>query len=202
MMRNHGCLVWLSATALLLPVPVSADLCRESFVKAMSRPLDGQASKSILTTVTSGEKPMINLHFSNGSGDWMSQVLDPPSIPWSLQIDSVLYASSDKGTSWKRVREMNDPEHKPEVILKQQEEAARAARNLTCGFEDIDGIRHEKFEADLVYPQMNMATRQTLWVHPDLRRTTKAHSIMRMPGMETAVTQIIEYLPGLILPKP
>jgi hypothetical protein len=201
-MRNLNYSVWLFAAALLSPSAAVADPCRESLVREMSRPMKGQASKSTITTVTSGQKPMINYHFSNGSGDWLTQVIDPPGMPWSLAVGDVLYASSDKGKTWKKVRELNDPGHDPEVVLKQQADVARSAQNIACGFEEIDGVRLEKFEGDLVYPQMNMTTRQTLWIHPATRQAVKTFSVMRMSGMETAVTQSIEYLSDLTLPKP
>ena len=191
------------ATLAMLPAaPARADACREAFmtVKTDNRPAGATRSRSL--SLTNGKNPTTSLHLSNGAGDWMTQSIDPPNLPWSLEVGKVLYASSDKGKTWTKVREMTDAGHDPEAVRRQVAEAAAAATNLVCGIEEIDGLRHETMTADIAYPQMAMTTRETLWIHPDTRRVVKSHMLMRAHGMEVATTQFVEHLPALTLPKP
>lgn len=179
-----------------------ADQCREAVINIMTSREAKGPSKSRGISVVGNQKPMISYHLNNGSGDWMTQVVEPSTMPWSLAVGNIMYTSSDNGKSWKRVRELNDPGHDPREVQRQRDATVRASRNHACGFEDIDGVRHQKLEADLAYIEMNMTTRETLWLHPETRRVVKSHIVMRTPGMETSVTQFIEYMSEIILPDP
>lgn len=191
-----------AALLMLMGQSATADPCREAFmkVKTDSKPKGPIRSRSI--SLTNGKNPSTSMHLSNGAGDWMTHPTAPSVGPWSLEVGKVLYVSSDQGKTWTKARDMNDPGHDPEVVRKEVADAAAAATNLTCGTDEMDGLRHETFEADIVYPKMNMTTREKLWLHPETRRVVKSHMIMRMSGMEVETTQFTEYLPELTLPKP
>lgn len=194
-----ACLAAMSAASVQ---PALADVCRDAFMKTKTASKPPMASKSRIISVIKGQPPSTVHHFSNGTGDWMTQSIDPPNGLWSLDVSKVQYASSDKGKTWKRVRESTDAGHDPEVVRKQVADAAAAATNLSCGTEVIDGLSHQTFEAEIAYPQMNMTTRETLWLNPETGRVVKAHTIMRASGMEVTTTEFIEYLSELALPKP
>jgi hypothetical protein len=179
-----------------------ADACRDAFMKVKTISKPAMASKSRIISLTQGQQPNTTHHFSNGAGDWMTQGVNQPNTPWSLEVGKVLYSSSDRGKTWKKERDMNDAGHDPEAVRKQVADASAAATNLICGSEEMDGLRHETFEADIAFPQMNMTTREKLWLHPETGRVVKAHTIMRTGGMEITTTQFIEYLSELTLPKP
>jgi hypothetical protein len=179
-----------------------ADDCKAAFVKVMTDRGQAGASRSHFTTVTPGQKPMINITHKAPNGDWMTEMVEPAGIPWSLGVGTVLYASTDKGRSWKKVRDMTEPGHDPEAVRRDVADAVAAATNVVCGAEDLGGARHEKLEADVVYPKMGMAVRQALWVHPETRRVMKSWQRLRMGGTETELTELIEHLTELTLPRP
>ena len=179
-----------------------ADACRETFVKALINPPQKGAHKSHISTVAAGQKPMLNIHYGAANGDWMSEMIDPPTMPWSLAVGKVLYASYDKGKSWKKMRDLNDPGHSPDAARKQAEETASTVANAVCDAEEIDGRPHDRIAADLAYPGMNATVRQTLWLDRETRKVRRAHQIIRASGFETVMTENIEYLKELTLPKP
>ncbi len=191
-----------AAILMLTGQSATADPCRVAFMKVKTDIKPASATRSRIVSLTNGKNPSTAMHLNNGSGDWMSYPTDPPNGPWSLQVGKVLYVSSDQGKTWTKARDMNDPGHDPDVVRKEVADAAAAAENLTCGTDEMDGLRHETFEADVNYPKMNMKAREKLWLHPETRRVVKSRIIMRMSGMEVETTQFTEYLPELGLPKP
>jgi hypothetical protein len=194
-------------TALVLAIaaasgPAIGDDCKARFVKVMTDRSQAGASRSHFTTVTSGQKPMVSINHKAANGDWMTEMVEPAGIPWSLGVGTVLYASTDKGRSWTKVRDMTDPGHDPEAVRRDVADAVAAATNVVCGTEELGGARHEKLEADVAYPKMGMTVRQALWVHADTRRVMKSWQRLRMGGTETEITETLEHLPELMLPRP
>jgi hypothetical protein len=157
--------------------------------------------KSHNTSKITGQKPFINTNvYDPATGNWLSEMIEPASMPWSMVIGKAMYASSDQGKSWKKIRD-TDEQHSPEAVRKAIEDNMKTAKNAKCGFEDLDGIRHETLEAEYT-AQGNIAVQDKHWIHPETRRTVKSWSLMKQAGFETETTQVIEYLESYTFPTP
>ncbi len=182
--------------------PAKADPCIASFVKVMTDQSPKGAIRSRSTTTLPGQKPMISINHQSANGDWMTEVVEPAGMPWSLTIGKVMYSSSDKGKTWRKVRELNDAGHDPSTVQKEQREAADTAANVVCGFEAVDQKRLEKIEGDVSYPKMNMTARLAYWIEPETRRVVRSWQRLSVGGGVTEIASSIEYVADLTLPRP
>lgn len=180
--------------------PALAETCHEKFVRLYTERNEKGPTKITVTQEIKGAKPSTNYHYSDGTGDWMTEMVEPSNLPWSMVRGQAMYASYDKGKSWKKIR-MLDAGHSPEVVAKQLAEAASTVKNAACGQEAIDGVMHETVEAQFT-SSFGSSHHDKYWIDPATGRITKSTGSTKQAGFESFVTQLIERVPDLKLPTP
>lgn len=189
--------------ALLGPVQTAiADTCLEAFVQAWTKPRPSTGFVKIhITSQIAGQKPTSNYNISDlATGDWLTQMIDPPNMPWSMAMGKAMYVSNDKGKSWKKVRDLEEG-HSPEAVRRQVAENMKSAKNAKCGTEEINGLPHETVEAEYI-AQGNILMKDKSWLHPKTKGIVKSESLMRQGKFEIKNIQVVVYLTEFNFPKP
>lgn len=203
-MRAHlTFLIMGSALLVLAPTPGHAQDCAARFVELMigTQKFD-QKYKLDITQEMKGGPKTVGVSYMIDAENWLSMTLDPPNIDWSLARDNVLYVSSDKGKSWKKVRVL-DEQSSQEAVLKDQIENSKTVRDAQCGTEDFNGAAHETVEATYdTLQNFKFATRVKYWLDPVTARPVKATFDMKGEGFENFSTQLISIVPDYELPVP
>lgn len=187
---------------LVVPVagPALADECRDRFVSYMKeRIANPRAGVGRIISEPKGGKPSEGRMTFLVRDHYMYQPVDPPQGMWSLRWKNVRYVSMD-GKAWKRAGPVDDAAETKAGIQVLTEEM-NTAKNLACGEETIDGVKHVTFEYDFV-TSSGYRTDMKNWVSSKTGLSTK--SIMRMSGkgFESTTTQYWKPAEGETLPKP
>ena len=178
-----------------------ADECLDRFVKILMDVSEKGPVKIHVVQQYKGAPVMENMHYSLDSGYWMTEMIKPASAPWSLGYGNVLYTSSDKGRTWKKVRVMQG--QAPEAKLKALRENARTARNAKCGQESLDGAAYDTVEGDYTHQQnMKIEYHNKYWIRKDDGFIRKSVYTFKARNFSGRSTQLIEKAPDLTLPKP
>jgi hypothetical protein len=188
---------------LLGPVQTAvADACLEAFVQAWTKPRPATGFVKIhITSQIAGQKPTMNYNISDlATGDWLTQMIDPPNMPWSMALGKSMYVSNDKGKSWRKDRDLEEA-HSLEAVRKQVAENMKTAKNAKCGTEDLNGVPHATVEAEYI-AQGNIFMNDKSWLHPQTNHIVKSESVMRQGKFEIKNIQIVEYLTEFTFPKP
>lgn len=178
-----------------------AESCHEKFVRLMVDGNGAEPAKIHVTQEIKGGATSINYFYQAGDGHWMTEMIEPANQDWVLTYDNTMFTSSDKGTSWKKLRTLDGGQ--PDAARKNREENATTTKNAACGAEDLNGVAHETVEADFETLQ-NFKTENhyKYWVNRETGKITKATYQMKGSGFESFTTQLIEPAPGLELPTP
>ena len=193
--------IFVAALTLAFCVPAAAETCHEKFVRVYTDRNDKGPRKILLIQEIKGAKPTKNYNYSDGSGDWMTEMIEPPNAPWSMVRGNILYTSSDKGKTWKKIRTM-DSGSSAEAVAKKLAAAAATVKNAVCAEEELDGAMHETVEADYEQPAFNTSHHDKFWIDPQSGWITKSVGRTSQAGFESLVTQTIEKTPDLKLPTP
>lgn len=193
----------LAATILLLmamALPAAAETCREKFVRLFTDRKQ-EPVKIHVTQEMKGGMTTKNFNYQNGRGDWMTEMIEPKTLPWTLVSNNVMYTSADQGKTWVKVRTL-DSAQDPEAAKASLREAAATAKNVACGTDQLNGIPHETVEADYVYPKYKTQHHDKFWVNTKTGRIGKSTTWTKQGAFESTVIQIIEPAPDLKLPTP
>ncbi len=137
----------------------------------------------------------------DGSGDGMSEPVEPKNGMWSLFRNKKMWFSND-GKTWKFGRVMDEasqPEAYKQTIIKDLETAA----NTACGEEDINGVAHEVVQGEYVNSMsQNALTRMKYWVRKDNGFISKSETSSNSAGGKFYALQYAEPWPDLKLPDP
>ena len=109
--------------------PAMAETCHEKFVRIYTDLSEKGPMKSYVISEVKGQKPSKGYHYSDGTRDWMTQTIEPANLPWSMVRGQNMYASYDKGKSWKKIREL-DAGHSDEAIVAVKLEMMRTLVNI------------------------------------------------------------------------
>lgn len=189
------------ALYLLASIQVAnADSCADKFIALFVQADQGLPTKAFNTTEFKGAPPMTNeFHFLSQNHN-LSVPINPP-LPWVLTYDGSMYQSSDRGSTWTKVRDLDTPA--PEVVLEQKLSDAKSLRNTECVEEDIEGVSFQRIAGDITLTQgMTTENRYTYWVREDDGFIAKATYDTKAPNFEMKITQDLEPAPDLQLPLP
>lgn len=189
------------AMTLAACLPANADACRERFIDLFTNRNATVPVKIHVTQEIKGGMTTKNYNYQNGPDHWMTEMIEPSNMAWSLVYDNAMFTSSDRGATWQKIRTL-DSAHNSADNDKNLRDAAATAKDAVCGTEDIDGISHETVEASYEYVKYKTAHRDKYWVNPKTGWIAKSTTLTKQAGFESFVTQIIEPAPGLDLPKP
>lgn len=181
--------------------PALAETCEETFVRVFTDRAPKGPIRIDATQEVKGAKPSRNITYQTGTGDWMTEMVDPPGMPWTLVAKDVMYMSTDRGKSWKKLRTVDSAQNM-EASLDALKAAAKDATGIACGREEMDGIAYDTIQADYVMAQYNSAHTDKYWIDPGTGWVRKLVTRTRMSGYETTATQLVEKAPGLKLPAP
>lgn len=187
--------------SIVVVAPAMGETCHEKFVRIYTDRNVKGPTKNLIVQEIKGAKPTRNYNYMDGTGDWMTEMIEPSNMPWSMVRGQVMYASYDKGKSWKKIRTL-DSGHDPEAVAKQLKAAADTAKNAACATEELDGVMYETIEADYEQPAFKSSYHDKFWVNPETGWIAKSTTLTKQAGFESFSTQVIEKAPGLKLPVP
>ena len=192
----------VAAVALALGAqPAVADACLDRFVKILTDVSEKGPVKIHVTQQYKGAPATEGVHLGLSGDHWMTQMLKPANAPWSLGYKNVLYTSTDKGKTWRKVRAMPMPT--PEERLKALKKSAKTARNAKCGTETLDDATYDTVEGDYTFSGgMKIEYHHKYWLNPETGLIRKAVYTFRSRAISGHITQLIEKAPGLTLPTP
>ncbi|MEQ8825554.1 MAG: hypothetical protein RIC14_14395 [Filomicrobium sp.] len=182
-------------------LPAQAETCRATFVRLFTERYGKGPLKIHVTQEVKGGMTTKNYNYQTGDGDWMSEMIEPAAMQWTLVRDNVMYTSSTKGKSWKKVRKLDDVQS-PADVKKNLEKLVSTVENEVCGVEEIDGIAHDTIAADYANTTHKSTHKEKFWVNKKTGWVSKATSHTEHSAYEMLVTQVIEPAPGLTLPSP
>ena len=193
-----------SALALLVVsvAPSLAESCQDRFVQLMMEGNGNVPVKIHVTQEIKGAPASRNIFYRLSPDHWMTEMVEPAGMPWTLEYDNVMYTSADGGKTWAKVREM-DSQQDDEAARAAREENAKTVRNVVCSEEAIDGVMHDVVEADFdMLQNFKIENHHKYWVNRDSGFIVKAVYDMKGKGFESRSTQLIEKAPDLALPTP
>ena len=182
--------------------PSLAEPCEEKFAQLLIHGNGVQPSVIRITSEPKGGKVSKNEFFFKTTGHWMTVMTDPANQPITLAYNNKMYTSSDKGKSWKKVREMDSEQNRLNNI-KNQEANSKTIKNAVCDEEMLDGVMHDTVEADFdTVQQYKSSNHYKYWVNRETGWITKATYDSKSSGYESFTTQLMEKAPDLKLPMP
>jgi len=190
-----------AASTILQVQRAQADDCAERFRALLTKPRSEGPVKIHVTQAVKGGPTTTNYNYQTGTGDWLTEMIEPATMPWTLVRNNVRYVSNDAGKSWSKVGEL-DSKAGGDASKLAMKEAAGTVRNASCGVETIDGVKLDVVAADYDVPQYKTSHRDTYWVDPATGWIQRAKSVTKMASFESTVMQVIQRLPEVELPMP
>lgn len=188
-------LVFLSSTA-------QAETCLDTFKMLLEKGNGDGPVKIHVTQEIVGGMTSTNYFYQAAPGHWMSEMIEPANMQWTLTYDNVMYSSADKGKSWTKVRDM-DSAANAKAAKEQMQANLKTARDASCGEEELDGVLHETVEGHYsATGGFKTENQNKYWVNPQTGFIRKAFYHMKADNFESKTTQMIETANILDLPKP
>ena len=182
--------------------PVLAKDCHDKFVRILTDQTDKGPVKIYVIQEIKGGMKMENYHYSVNIGHWMTEMIKPVKMAWTLTYKNTMYTSSNKGKSWKKVRTLDSEQNKANTIAS-LEKNAKTVRNAICGEEKLDDIIHDTVAADYnTLQSFKTENHHKYWIDRKTGYISKARYKMKGKGFESTTTQTIKPAPGLTLPTP
>ncbi len=185
----------------LVAQPSLGETCQERFTRLF---IDRAPKGPITIHVTQklgAAAATVNENHQIDSGHWMSRMIEPANHPWTLAYGKGLYASTDQGKSWKKVRDLDSQQAFDDAIARLKEQA-KTVRNATCDTDAIDGVAHDTVEAEYDNAAQKSTHKDRFWVNKATGWVSKATSWSKYPAFEMTLSQLISPAPDLKLPKP
>ncbi|MEZ5841377.1 MAG: hypothetical protein R3D02_13435 [Hyphomicrobiales bacterium] len=180
-----------------------AETCEERFARLV---VDGYGEagpvKILAVQEMKGAKPTRNWNYQLAPDHWMSEMIEPENLPWSMVHKSAMFASYDKGKSWQKIRDI-DSAAETEAARKGRLADIESARNAACGEETFEGVAYETVEGDYTATSTGgYENHHKYWIVPATGWIERAVYRMAGNGFEITTTQTIEKAPDLKLPTP
>ena len=138
-------LVLATSALCLLPATSHAQTCLDRFKMLLENGNGDDPVKIHVTQEIVGGMKSTNYFYQAKPGHWMSEMIEPATMPWTLTYNNVMYSSADQGKSWTKVREM-DSAANAKAAKDQMQANLETARNATCSEEELDGVMHTTIE--------------------------------------------------------
>nr|WP_321445749.1 hypothetical protein [uncultured Cohaesibacter sp.] len=195
-------LVLATSFMCLLPAISHAQTCLDRFKMLLENGNGDDPVKIHVTQEIVGGMKSTNYFYQAKPGHWMSEMIEPATMPWTLTYDNVMYSSADQGKSWTKVREM-DSAANAKAAKEQMQANLKTARDAACSEEELDGVMHTTIEgAYTAAGGFKTENQNKYWVNPNTGFIAKAFYHMKADNFESKTTQMIEAAPDLDLPKP
>lgn len=194
-------MIRLLAAILILVAPVAqADDCDALFLRLM---LDGNPEVPVVIEATqsfNGAPPTVTRHSADASGDWLSEAIEPVSLPWSMQRGEVMYSSTDGGQTWSELGRFT-PEQRAAARETLRREA-ETRHDVSCSTDTRDGVDYQLIEGRyLANSQQDAQMFLRYWLEPD--GWIALHEMqVRAAAYDLDVTQVLQRVESVILPSP
>lgn len=186
----------LAVPGLLVASVAQADDCADRLSALLVDRTEKGPVTIHVTQEIKGSPPSRNITRRIAHGHWMTEMVEPATMPWSLAFDGALYASFDRGESWSKLRDLEPAEK----ALPDTNAPVPDLTDVHCGSETIDGIAYETVSGS--YAVSGMEIGQTFWINPTSSWVARSVMRLRQADFESVTTQVIEPAPGLGLPTP
>lgn len=179
-----------------------ADDCLERFKALLAGNAVTTPVKMHITQEIVGSPPTQNWFYGDGKGNWMTEMIEPVAMQWTLFHSGRMYSSSDKGATWSFIRETDSEASKAAVAetLKSQRDTTS---NTVCGTEEVEGTSYEVVSGEYISaPLQGAAVEQKYWVEPDTGWIARSSTHTKASGFEIKVTQTMEVQSDVSIPSP
>ena len=179
-----------------------ADACADKFVRVLTGFQDMKPTQAHIVSQMKGQKATENDFLSVSADHYLAKPTKPKG-PWILTYDGAMYQSSDQGKSWKKIRSF-DKEKQKAASRKSVQAQAATVRNVVCGEEMLNGVKHETLEADTTnLKPAKFEIHTKYWVdRANGDFVTRADTTMKAANYEIVTSQTWQPAAGLTLPKP
>ena len=143
-----------------------------------------------------------NWFYRAADGHWMSEMIEPSNMQWTLTYNNALYSSSDKGESWNKIRDVDSAQNatNAKAAMKQN---AETVTNAKCSQDNFEDQTYDLIEGDYkTVAGFQSDNHHKYWVNPETGFIRKAFYHMKAEAFESKTTQLIEAASGLQLPTP
>ena len=177
-----------------------ADECKDQFIRLMTDRTTKEPTKVLLTQQIKGGAKTVNWNYQDGKGNWLTQMVVPANVPWSLGLDDALYTSADKGQTWSKVRDMSSENEAHQTSL---DERAATVENAQCADAELDGVMHRTVEADYkMLGSFEADIHDKFWVNSETGYVPRLETKMKSTVFESFIIQELEPAPDLVMPTP
>lgn len=191
---------FLAAVTLLSVSAAQADECDALFLRLMT---EGNPEIPVVIDVTqsfNGAPPTVTRHSADASGDWLSEAVEPATLPWSMQRGEVMYSSSDGGQTWSELGRFT-PEQQ-EAARETLRREAETRHDVACSTDTRDGAEYRLVEGRYVAnSQQDAQMFLRYWLDPD--GWIALHEMqVRAAAYDLGVTQVLTRVDTVELPAP
>ncbi|MBN2759060.1 MAG: hypothetical protein JXQ79_01055 [Rhodobacteraceae bacterium] len=191
----------LIAAILIVAAPVAqAEECDALFLRLM---VDGNPEMPVIIEVTqsfNGAEPTVTRHSADASGDWLSEPMEPATLPWSMQRGEVMYSSSDGGQTWSELGRFT-PEQR-EAARETQRREAETRYDIACSTKMRDGVTYQLVEGRYTAnSQQDAQMFLRYWLETD-GWIARHEMQVRAAAYDLDVTQVLRRVDQVVLPQP
>lgn len=190
-----------AATALLLLVSsAQADDCDTLFLRLL---VDGNPKVPVVIEATqsfNGAPPTVTRHSADETGDWLSEAVEPPTLPWSMQRGDIMYMSSDGGQSWSEINRFTQAQRDAAQDVLRTE--AETRHDVACSTDTRDGVSYQLVEGRYIAnSQQDAQMFLRYWLADD--GWISFHDMqVRATAYDLDVTQVLRRVERVDLPIP
>lgn len=190
-----------AATALLFLVSsAQADDCDALFLRLL---VDGNPKVPVVIEATqsfNGAPPTVTRHSADETGDWLSEAVEPPTLPWSMQRGDIMYMSSDGGQSWSEINRFTQAQRDAAQDVLRTE--AETRHDVACSTDTRDGVSYQLVEGRYIAnSQQDAQMFLRYWLADD--GWISFHDMqVRATAYDLDVTQVLRRVERVDLPTP
>ncbi|SUZ31167.1 hypothetical protein ROE7235_00903 [Roseibaca ekhonensis] len=189
-----------TAALLLLASSAQADDCDALFLRLL---VDGNPEVPVVIEATqsfNGAPPTVTRHSADSTGDWLSEAVEPPTLPWSMQRGDVMYMSSDGGQSWSEINRFTQAQRDAAQDVLRTE--AETRHDVACSTDIRDGVSYQLVEGRYIAnTQQDAQMFLRYWLEDD--GWIAFHDMqVRAAAYDLDVTQVLQRVERVDLPTP
>ena len=189
------------AMLVVATLPAVAEPCAERFKRMLVERNDPGPVRIAVTQKVKGAPAMRSINHQASRGHWMTEMVEPANMQWTLVHDDRMFTSTDKGKTWAKLRTLDSAANAAQS-RKNLEAAAATVKDAACATETVDGVTYDTVEGAYEMAAHKTTHRDKYWIDPTTGWIARSESLTRMAGFESVVSQVIEKAPGLELPTP
>lgn len=200
-MQKNFSTFWVGLALVAFPSMASAETCEEKFTRLLVEGNGEGPVKLIATQGMKGGMKTVNEFRMDGEGNWITEMIDPPTMPWSMVRDDVMYTSADQGESWTKVREVESEANSENARAALRADAS-TARDVSCSSETMDGGIVETVSGTYTSSTLQGAEVTNAWFLTADGWIARHTSFIKAPSYEMEIEQVLEQVESVEIPSP